>query len=91
MLPQELIRRKRDGDTLSAEEIAFIVDGITTGRLTEGQIAATRATFNESVQRYNTARESFPTNLVANATGFAPAQLFELGSEKERQVPGVSF
>jgi thymidine phosphorylase len=40
VLPQELIRRKRDGATLSPEEIAFVVDGITTGRLTEGQIAA---------------------------------------------------
>ena len=28
MLPQEIIRKKRDGDELSAEEIAFIVRGI---------------------------------------------------------------
>jgi LemA protein len=58
---------------------------------TEGQIATSRQVFNESVQSYNTAREVFPTNLVANATGFAPAQLFELETEKERQVPTVSF
>ncbi len=58
---------------------------------TEDQIAASRRTFNDDVQRYNTARESFPTNLVAGATGFAPAQLFELGSEKERESPAVSF
>ncbi|WP_165249227.1 LemA family protein [Paludisphaera soli] len=58
---------------------------------TENLIASSRQAFNSSVQHYNTARESFPTNLVANAMGFAPAQLFELGSEKERQVPGVSF
>lgn len=58
---------------------------------TEDQVAASRQTFNDDVQRYNTARESFPTNLVAGATGFAPAQLFELGSEKERETPAVSF
>lgn len=58
---------------------------------TEDQIAASRQVFNENVLRYNTSRESFPTNLVANAMGFAPAQLFELTSEKEREVPGVSF
>ncbi|AMV38804.1 LemA family protein [Planctomyces sp. SH-PL62] len=58
---------------------------------TEGLIASARQVFNNSVQQYNTARESFPTNLVANAMGFAPAQLFELGSEKERETPGVSF
>lgn len=58
---------------------------------TEDQIAQSRQVFNGSVQRYNTSRESFPTNLVANAMGFAPAQLFELGSEKEREAPAVSF
>jgi LemA protein len=58
---------------------------------TENQIASTRQVFNNTVMQYNTARESFPTNLVANALGFAPAQLFELEVEKERQVPQVSF
>jgi len=58
---------------------------------TENLIASSRQVFNNSVQQYNTARESFPTNLVANAMGFAPAQLFELSSEKERETPGVSF
>jgi len=40
MLPQEIIRRKRDGHELSAEEIAFIVRGIHDGSLSEGQVAA---------------------------------------------------
>ncbi len=40
MLPQEIIRRKRDGGTLSAAEIAFMVRGLTDGAVTEGQIAA---------------------------------------------------
>jgi thymidine phosphorylase len=40
MLPQELIRRKRDGAALSAEEIAFLVRGITDGSIAEGQVAA---------------------------------------------------
>ncbi|MBX3499420.1 MAG: thymidine phosphorylase [Alphaproteobacteria bacterium] len=40
MIPQEIIRRKRDGHALSAEEIAFIVRGITNGGLTGGQVAA---------------------------------------------------
>jgi LemA protein len=58
---------------------------------TENQIASARQIFNNAVMQYNTARESFPTNLVANALGFVPAQLFELEVEKERQVPQVSF
>src|SRR5438046_9832501 len=40
MLPQEIIRKKRDGHKLSAEEIAFIVRGIHDGTLSEGQVAA---------------------------------------------------
>lgn len=40
MLPQETIRRKRDGQLLSAGEIAAFVAGIAPGRITEGQVAA---------------------------------------------------
>ena len=40
MLPQEIIRRKRDGLPLDKAEIAFMVDGLTTGAVTEGQVAA---------------------------------------------------
>ncbi|MBS0220146.1 MAG: thymidine phosphorylase [Proteobacteria bacterium] len=40
MLPQEIIRKKRDGKGLSAEEIAHVVRGITDGSLSEGQVAA---------------------------------------------------
>ncbi|HEV7815921.1 MAG TPA: thymidine phosphorylase [Janthinobacterium sp.] len=39
-LTQEIIRKKRDGGALSAEEIQFFVRGITDGGVTEGQIAA---------------------------------------------------
>jgi thymidine phosphorylase len=40
MLPQEIIRRKRDGGTLTEAEIAFMVEGLTSGGVTEGQVAA---------------------------------------------------
>ncbi|MEI5681713.1 MULTISPECIES: thymidine phosphorylase [unclassified Mesorhizobium] len=40
MLPQEIIRRKRDGKPLSADEIAGFVRGLTTGAVSEGQVAA---------------------------------------------------
>lgn len=58
---------------------------------TENQIATSRQVFNNSVMEYNTTRESFPSNLVANAMGFLPAQLFELETDKERATPAVSF
>ncbi|MBL8519450.1 MAG: thymidine phosphorylase [Betaproteobacteria bacterium] len=40
MLPQEIIRRKRDGSPLTAEEISAFVRGITDNSVSEGQIAA---------------------------------------------------
>jgi thymidine phosphorylase len=40
MLPQEIIRKKRDGHELSHEEIAFIARGLTNDTLSEGQAAA---------------------------------------------------
>src|ERR1041385_4310296 len=39
-LPQEVIRRKRDGGALSAPEIEFFVRGLTDGTIGEGQVAA---------------------------------------------------
>ena len=40
MLPQEIIRHKRDGLTLSDEEIRFFANGIASASISEGQIAA---------------------------------------------------
>ncbi len=40
MLPQEIIRHKRDGQTLTPDEIRFFAAGIGDGSIGEGQIAA---------------------------------------------------
>jgi len=40
MLPQEIIRAKRDGNRLDVDEIAAFVAGITSGKVSEGQVAA---------------------------------------------------
>jgi len=40
VLPQEVIRAKRDGRALTDNEIAFFVRGLTDGTITEGQAAA---------------------------------------------------
>lgn len=40
MLPQEIIRRKRDGAALSEAEIDAIVAGITDGALADTQVGA---------------------------------------------------
>ncbi|MGR6432422.1 thymidine phosphorylase [Rhizobium sp. PAMB 3174] len=40
MLPQETIRKKRDGEELSAAAISEFIAGMTVGTITEGQAAA---------------------------------------------------
>ncbi len=40
MLPQEIIRRKRDGGELSPGEISAFIQGLTTNEVSEGQAAA---------------------------------------------------
>ena len=40
MLAQELIRKKRDGGTLDAEEIGFFVKGLVDGSVTDAQVSA---------------------------------------------------
>ncbi|HVT54178.1 MAG TPA: thymidine phosphorylase, partial [Dongiaceae bacterium] len=40
MLPQEIIRKKRDGGTLDEAEIRFLIGGLTSGAVSEGQVAA---------------------------------------------------
>jgi LemA protein len=58
---------------------------------TENKVAFARQSFNDSVTSYNTGIQKFPNNLVADMTGFAPAQLFESESPKEREAPRVAF
>ncbi|PSJ55697.1 thymidine phosphorylase [Kumtagia ephedrae] len=40
MLPQEIIRHKRDGKALAPAEIADFIAGLTSGAVSEGQVAA---------------------------------------------------
>ena len=40
MLPQEIIRKKRDGKSLSGDEIADFIAGMSSGAVSEGQVAA---------------------------------------------------
>ena len=57
---------------------------------TENRIAVARRDYIEAVRRFNTARRSFPTNLVAGIFGFesVPQMQFD---EAERETPQVEF
>jgi thymidine phosphorylase len=40
MLPQEIIRKKRDGAPLTRDEVREFINGLTKGSISEGQVAA---------------------------------------------------
>lgn len=59
---------------------------------TESKIAYSRQFYNDTVQKFNTRLELFPTNLVAGMLGFGMADYFTLQNEPEaRNVVQVKF
>ncbi|HEX7631777.1 MAG TPA: LemA family protein [Lacunisphaera sp.] len=58
---------------------------------TENKISFARQAYNDSVMTYNTARESFPTNILAGMFNFAEAQLFQIENAAERAAPQLKF
>jgi LemA protein len=57
---------------------------------TENKIAFSRQFYNDSVNAYNTRRQSFPAVLAAASLGFGPMELFNM-PEAEREVPKVAL
>jgi LemA protein len=58
---------------------------------TENKVSFSRQAYNDSVMTYNTARESFPSNIIAGMFQFAPAELFQIENKAEKEAPKVSF
>jgi LemA protein len=58
---------------------------------TENRIAFARQAYNDSVTTYNTARETFPANIVAGMFRFTEAALFEVVNPIEKETVKVSF
>jgi len=58
---------------------------------TEDKIAFARRFYNGNVRDYNTALQTFPTNVLAGAFGFKSEEYFELADTGEREAPQVKF
>ncbi len=58
---------------------------------TENRIAFARQAFNDAVTLYNTKREVFPSNLVANGFNFLSADLLAEVAPEVKNTPRVSF
>ena len=59
---------------------------------TENKISFARQSFNDAVMSYNTSAQQFPTNVIASAFSFGPAELLEsTESDEERRPVKVQF
>jgi len=52
----------------------------------EAQIAAARRAYNQAVTDYNNALEMIPTNIMANAMGYQPKELFVIPESERKNV-----
>ncbi len=59
----------------------------------ENKLAAARRFFNSVTTEYNTAVETFPSNLIAKNFGFKRETLFDLGDRRENmeEPPTINF
>jgi len=58
---------------------------------TENKIQASRRFYNGNVRDFNTAIQTFPTNLLASMFGFKQREFFGLENEAEKQPVAVKF
>jgi LemA protein len=72
----------------SNENVKLLQEELTS---TENKVGFARQFYNDITTKYNISQQTFPANLMASSFGFSPAELFELQSETERQVPTVNL
>jgi len=58
---------------------------------TENRIGFARQFYNDIATKFNTAQQTFPTNLIASTFGFKLLELFEITVSSEREVPKVDL
>jgi len=58
---------------------------------TENKIGFARQFYNDIATKFNIARETFPSNMIANSFGFTRAELFEITDAADRAVPTVDL
>jgi LemA protein len=68
--------------------MASLMEELTS---TENRVSFARQAYNDSVMSYNTAREVFPSNIIAGMFSFTAAESFTVENPAERAAPKVSF
>jgi LemA protein len=75
--------------TLRANEnVKMLQEELTS---TENKVGFARQFYNDIATKFNTAQQTFPSNIFASMLGFKPSELFELTEPAERQVPSVDL
>ena len=75
-------------DLKANQNMARLMEELTS---TENKVAFARQAYNDSVMTYNTARERFPTNIVAGMFNFGAAELFVVDKPEQKEAPKVQF
>jgi len=75
-------------DLKANQNMMQLTEELTT---TENKISFARQAYNDAVTVYNTTRETFPVNIVANMFKFVAAVLFEIEDAAQKEAPKVSF
>jgi LemA protein len=58
---------------------------------TENKVGFARQFYNDIATKFNTAQQTFPSNILASMLGFTPSELFEITEPAERAVPAVDL
>jgi LemA protein len=72
----------------SNENVKALQEELTT---TENKISFARQFYNDIATKFNTAQQTFPSNMMASTFGFKAAELFEIEEPSERAVPNVDL
>jgi LemA protein len=75
-------------DLKANQEMMQVMEELTS---TENKVAFARQAYNDSVMVYNTAREVFPTNIIANTFNFTAAEAFVIDKPEQKEAPKVQF
>ena len=72
----------------ASENVKQLQEELTS---TENKISFARQFYNDIATKFNIAQQVFPGSIIASMFNFTPAELFEIKSEAEREVPNVDL
>ncbi len=70
------------------ENVKMLQEELTA---TENKVGFARQFYNDIATKFNIARETFPSNIIASSFAFKRAELFEITEPGERSVPKVDL